>query len=182
MSSFPPQGPPPQGPPPGPPGGYGPPPGQPAPGYGAPPQPGYGAAPGYGPQPAYGAPPGGGSNGLAIGALVCGIIALISFWTIFGGIVFGLIALILGIMGRKKANENGVGGGMAIAGLVMGILGLLGGLLFGAFTVWFVSSVDQQLQEEFGTGFGDLIEDSTLCSQGDQAACDRLGVPNPLEQ
>lgn len=181
MSSFPPSGPPPQGPPPGPPGGYGPGPGQPPPGYGPPPQPGYGAAPGYGPQP-YGAPPGGGSNGLAIGALVVGIIGLITVWVPFLGIVLGLVALVLGIVGRKKANETGVGGGMAIAGLIMGVLAILGGILWIVFVAALFNAADQQLQEDFGSGFGDIFEDSQLCSQGDQDACDRLGIPNPQEQ
>jgi uncharacterized protein DUF4190 len=107
----------------GPPGG-GPPPG---PG-GLPPQGGGmpGGPPGGGFQ---GGPPqrqGGGQNGLAIGSLVCGILGLLlAICTGFGGLL-GIVAIVLGVIGRKQIKESGGGStAMATAGLVLGILAIV---------------------------------------------------------
>lgn len=82
---------------------------------------------GYGyPPPAYPPPlverPG---SGMAIGALVCGILAILSCWTIVGGILLGVIGAILGVIalfgisaGRRK------GGGMAVTGIILSLLGI----------------------------------------------------------
>lgn len=100
------------------------------PGYGAPGQqpgqPGYGAPPSGG----YGAPPPGSGaaprNGLGIAALVLGLLALLSSWTVVGGIVFGLLAIVLGVIGRGRAKRGEANnGGLALAGIILGALGLL---------------------------------------------------------
>lgn len=96
--------------------------------YGAPPpgQPAYGQ-PAYG-QPAYGQPGPGGAprNGLGVAALVLGILALLTSITIVGGIVLGLIALILGVLGRGRAKRREANnGGMALAGIILGVLGIV---------------------------------------------------------
>jgi hypothetical protein len=65
------------------------------------------------------------SSGLAIASMVCGIIAVISCY--FGGI-FGIPAVICGHLALSKIQQCPVpmtGRGMAIAGLVMGYLGIL---------------------------------------------------------
>ena len=104
-----------------PPSGFGPPPAQ---GYG---MTGYGAPGGY--PPGYGAPPSG-SNGLAIAALITGILALVTFWLCGLGILFGIAALVTGILGIKRANQlpGQPQKGLAIAGLVTGILGIVLGI------------------------------------------------------
>ena len=132
---------------PGPPGQYGQP-GQPAYGQGYPPpgapygQPypqypaqypqGSPGAPGYGP---YGGYPGyqqqqPASRGLAIGALVCGLIALVSFCIPLLPVVLGFAALTLGAMAIGRIRQGRASGrGMAVAGLVTGTLGLIAGIL-----------------------------------------------------
>jgi Domain of unknown function (DUF4190) len=113
---------------------YGPPTGPP-PGYGSPMGPGYGQPPGPPPGYAspmgagYGYPPGGPqyayvpvrrTNGLAIASLVCSIVWL-------GG-VGSLLAVIFGFIARsqiKRAEDHQQGNGLALAGIILGFLGLV---------------------------------------------------------
>jgi hypothetical protein len=89
---------------------YSPPPGQPY--YGPQhPYPSYGAP--YAPYPAAAS-----TNGLAIASLVCGV----------GGFVIGLSfipAIVLGHIARRQIRQTGQqGGGMALAGLIIGYVGV----------------------------------------------------------
>ncbi|MEI7915588.1 MAG: DUF4190 domain-containing protein [Mycobacteriaceae bacterium] len=106
--------------PPGPyPGGY---PGGPYPGGYPPPMP-YGD---YTPAP---------RNGLGIGALVTAIVALVSSFSIIGGIVLGLVAVVLGFLGRARVKRGEAdNGGVALAGIVLGVVAVIAGLSFIA--VW----------------------------------------------
>jgi hypothetical protein len=66
------------------------------------------------------------TSGAAIASLICGILLCIPVLT-------QLLAIILGFVGIKSAGRPGVSGkGMAITGLVLGLLGLLGWAGFGA--------------------------------------------------
>lgn len=83
--------------------------------------------------------PGGGppsqqrSNGLAIAALVCGIIALLLSWIPFVNVlalVLGIAAVATGIGGIRRTRTPGVGQkGLAVGGLVTGIIAILLSLL-----------------------------------------------------
>jgi hypothetical protein len=89
-----------------------------APGY---PQAGY-AQPGYpvSQQPAYGYAPAPPNNGMAIGSLVSSIVGMVMV-----PIIGSIIGVVLGHMARKAIRERGEGGdGMAVAGLVVGYVGL----------------------------------------------------------
>lgn len=117
-----------------PPGGYGQ--NQPPAGYGR-----YPAelGPGYGQSPGYGAPPP--RNGFGVAALVLGLLALVLSWTIIGGIVFGILALIFGLLGRARAKRGeATNGGLSIAGVVLGIIGLLIAIGLVAFLVSILNS------------------------------------------
>ncbi len=175
--SYPPQGPPPgQQPPQS--GGY--PPGDgypPADSYppadkypstgGYPPPAGYPQQPGYGGQqygsPAYAPPPGyqpqRSSNGLAIAALILGILALLSCWTVVGGIVFGLVAIVLGLFGVRRSRTTNSGSGMAIGGVILGVLGLLAAVALIVFGVSMFNKV----------GGGDYVS-CVNDANGDQSA------------
>jgi uncharacterized membrane protein len=88
----------------------------------------YGQQP-YGQQP-YGQQPIKPSSGLAIGALVCGILALLSSWTIIGGIVFGIVAAVLGFIAVNKVNKGTASGkGMGLTGAILGILGIIAAVI-----------------------------------------------------
>ncbi len=94
-------------------------------GYGSPP-------PGYPGQPlGYGRPPA--RNGLAITSLVLGILALVTCWLTFPGIILGILAVIFGGVALARARTDRVSNkGMAIAGLITGVVGAVIGtvLLF----------------------------------------------------
>jgi len=80
----------------------------------------------YGNQQYGGQPPAKRGKGLAIAALVLGILALLSSITIIGGILLGLLAVILGIVAAAKAKKGTGGGrGLAITGIVLGVLGIV---------------------------------------------------------
>ena len=95
-------------------------------GYAPPPSPG-----GYAPPPAYYPPMQESPSGLAITALVTGILGLLLSWmSCFCppiGLALGLPALITGIMGLRQVDRepHHTGRGMAIAGIVLGSLTLL---------------------------------------------------------
>jgi len=81
---------------------------------------------GYGQGLSYGAPPARPRNGFGIAALVLGLLALVLFWTIIGGIIFGILALIFGLIGRTRAKRGeSTNGGLALAGVILGVIGAL---------------------------------------------------------
>jgi hypothetical protein len=87
------------------------------------PQPQYGqpqyGQPQYGqPQYGYGAPPPPrGTNGMSIASMVLGILWI--YW------IGSILALIFGYVARRQIRESGqVGGGMAVAGIVLGWIGV----------------------------------------------------------
>lgn len=99
--------------PPGPQGQYG--------GYPPPPMP-------YGEYP--GAPPVL-RNGLGVAALVVAIIGLLGSFSVAGGIVLGIAAVILGFLGRNRVRRGEAdNGGVALAGIVLGVLAIIAGLFF----------------------------------------------------
>lgn len=97
------------------------------------PQPGYNA---YGPNP-YGyapMPPGPQSNGIALAAMITGIVSalllLMSFMFLFVSVPFsfvgGIAAIILGFIGMGQTKRTGQNGyGMAVAGVLTGAVNLL---------------------------------------------------------
>ena len=79
-------------------------------------------------------------NGLGITALVLGILSIVPGFFYFG-VVLGIIAAVLGFLGlqrvkRGEANNRGV----AIGGIVTGVIGFLAAAAFTAITVVFVQS------------------------------------------
>ncbi len=66
-------------------------------------------------------------KGLGIASMVCGIVAVVFCWTIYLGIICGIVALVLGIIALVKKAE---GKGMSIAGVVTGAIGLVISVVF----------------------------------------------------
>ena len=106
------------------------------PGYGYPPVPPagppgqwYGAPPAYGQYP-YAAPPQR-TNGLAIASMVLGILWI--WW------IGSILALVFGYIARNQIKKRGDGGGgMALAGIILGWIGV--GILVLAVVVGFAST------------------------------------------
>jgi hypothetical protein len=68
-------------------------------------------------QDVYAAP----DNGTGLWSMILGIVGLL-----FGGLLLGIPAIILGLNGRKKAAAgSATNGGQALAGLVLGIISTL---------------------------------------------------------
>ncbi|MFJ4831843.1 DUF4190 domain-containing protein [Streptomyces sp. NPDC088747] len=59
------------------------------------------------------------TNGLAIASLVCGIIGVFLF-----NVILGPLAIVLGVVGMRQAGVKG-GGGMAKAGVILGVVDLI---------------------------------------------------------
>lgn len=124
-------------------------------------------------------------NGLGIASLVLAIIALVSVWSVAGGIILGLVAMVIGFVGwgRVKRGEAN-NGGVAIAGIVLGALAVIAGLAFIA--VWLA------LWKDVGGGDyidcmqkagSDHIKQQQCADQFRENVQDRLSVtltPSPL--
>ncbi|MGC4016668.1 MAG: GYF domain-containing protein [Luteolibacter sp.] len=79
------------------------------------------------------------SQGMAIGSMVCGILALLTccLWCLSGPLA--IVAVVLGHLAIGKANAEPAqfgGKGMAKAGLITGYLAILATLLFTICSVW----------------------------------------------
>jgi hypothetical protein len=89
---------------------------------------GYAYPQGYG----YTAPQAG--NGMAVAALVLGIVSVVLSWVPFFDWVLAALAIIFGAVGISTANKRmGAGKGMAVAGMILGIITIALGVVF---VVW----------------------------------------------
>jgi hypothetical protein len=84
------------------------------------------------PPPYYGyPPPTGPRNGLGATSLALAITALLVVWSVVGGIILGLTAVVTGFLARgrvKRGTANN--GGVATAGIVLGALAVIVGVVF----------------------------------------------------
>ena len=66
------------------------------------------------------------SNPFSIVAIVCGIIATIGAFIpgiTYAAWIIGVIGIVFGSLGMKRAKETNTGHGLSVAGLVLGIIG-----------------------------------------------------------
>ncbi|KUI12004.1 hypothetical protein AU193_02555 [Mycobacterium sp. GA-1285] len=139
-------------------------------------QPQYGAYPGgYPPPPsqgyAYPPPASAPKNGIGIAALVVAIIALLS---VFGGVVLGVVAVILGFIGWGRAKRGeATNGGVAVAGIVLGFLSIIEAIVVIWLAVWGFNEVggsdyidcvsragnDQEAVQQCADEFQNRVED-----------------------
>ncbi|MCS0636543.1 DUF4190 domain-containing protein [Streptomyces sp. LP05-1] len=134
-------------------------------GFGGPGHPGYPAYPAAGgyPQPGWGNQASGWgnqtNNGMGTAALVLGIISVVGFCLYGFNILLGILALIFGIVGRKRVNRGEANNGsMATAGIVLGAVGIVIGTVILSLIVWAVVQGDRN---GTGTTVGDDSSYST---------------------
>ncbi len=108
------------------------------------PPPPYGApigAPAYTPAP----PPQG--NGIAVAAMVLGILSILLCFAWFISPIIALLAIIFGALGLGKAKKiGGRGKGMALAGLITGIVGMVIGIFILVIAVLLVKTVGDSFE------------------------------------
>lgn len=66
------------------------------------------------------------SNGMAVAALVCGILGIIGSFipvVMYFTAVLAVLGIVFGVKGKKIAAASNSGKGLATAGLVLGIIG-----------------------------------------------------------
>ncbi|HPX37937.1 MAG TPA: DUF4190 domain-containing protein [Mycobacterium sp.] len=70
-------------------------------------------------------------NGLGVAALVVAIIGLLGSFSVAGGVILGIVAVILGFLGRNRVRRGEANnGGVALAGIILGVLSIIAGLVF----------------------------------------------------
>lgn len=121
------------------------------------------------------APGGQKTSGLAIGALVCGIVACCIPLI---GLLIGIVAVILGILAMKQINANPAafkGKGMAIAGLVCGGVAIVVWLIYVILFGFAFSAIQHCLQNPNAAE----CKDSRTSSSPDHASGSGLFVALP---
>jgi hypothetical protein len=79
-----------------------------------------------------------GRNGAGTAALVLGIIAVVLCWTVIGGIVLGILAVVFGFVGRGRVKRGEADNRRSTtAGIITGIVGIVlaGGLIALGFSI-----------------------------------------------
>lgn len=118
---------------------------------------------GYYPPPPYsGFPPAPapGSNGLGIGALITGILAVLTSWTVVGGLGLGIVAAVIGLAGRRGEATNGAA---AVVGTLLGITAAaLSGVLLAVLILVFETG---WLNEDYQHCLGEHNGMSQYCDQ-----------------
>ncbi|WP_181766885.1 DUF4190 domain-containing protein [Streptomyces albidus (ex Kaewkla and Franco 2022)] len=92
-----------------------------------------------------GAPSGPPRNGFGVAALTLGLIGAVLFWTILGGLLLGLLAVIFGILGfRRGKRGQATNGTLAVVGAVIGGLALVASGVVLAIGISVLSSGDYE--------------------------------------
>lgn len=84
-------------------------------------------------------------NGMAIAALVLGIIGLVTSFVFIGG-ALGIVGLILGIVSLRTSKRTGSGRGMAIGGIVTSILAIIATIALIIASVWVINKAQNCTQ------------------------------------
>jgi hypothetical protein len=135
------------------------------------------------PQPA----PAKASNGLATAGFVLGLIGFLgSFIPVINvvGIVIGVVGAILAAVGLVKSKKVGAGQGLAMAGLILGVLALIIGIVV---NVAFASAVSSSVDDVTGEVPANTTDDAAADdATTDAAAAEHAGagtsrsIPAPL--
>ncbi len=89
-------------------------------------------------------------NGLATASMILGIISLALFWTVWLGLIVGVVAIILAIVAKNqiKADPSMAGSaGQAKGGMIMGIVGVALAIVMIIIGVLFMSAVASEFED-----------------------------------
>lgn len=108
-------------------------------------------------------------NGLGVAALVLGLLAVLSSITVVGGIVLGIAAIVLGVLARARVKRREAdNGGVALAGLLLGILGIVLSAALLAFSVSIFNS-------DSGQKYKDCLSNAGSDRAAAQVCADQFG-------
>ncbi|MGB7238735.1 MAG: DUF4190 domain-containing protein [Rhodococcus sp. (in: high G+C Gram-positive bacteria)] len=111
-------------------------------------------------------PPAAPKNTLGIIALVLAILGILTSWTIVGGVVLGLLAIVLGIMGRSNYKKGtATNGTVSLMSIILGVLAILLSIALIVFGVGLFNSIG-------GKDYLDCINDAGN-SQSARDDCNR---------
>jgi len=96
-------------------------------------------------------PPAPATRGLAVAALVVGIVGVVMSFTVVFGFVLGATAIVLGAIAIGRARTGAGGKGMGVAGLVLGGVAIV----FSVLMIVFVANL--------GNTFDDRISNIQFC-------------------
>ncbi|MEV8534220.1 DUF4190 domain-containing protein [Streptomyces sp. NPDC051211] len=120
---------------------------------------GYPAGSGY---PAYAVPM---RNGFGVTALVLGIISVALFCTSFFAVALGVTAVIFGVLGRGRAARGEAdNGGVALAGIILGAVGIVVGTLLLA--LLFADMADDDGDRDGGSEYDPPTSTSQVLHRG----------------
>jgi Domain of unknown function (DUF4190)/GYF domain 2 len=100
-------------------------------------------------QPRHTGPPS--NSGMAIASMVLGILSIVLFFTHIFALIMGLLAVIFGHVSRghiRRAQGRLAGGGMALAGLITGYIGLLIVIIVITLAALFFTTVINEAQKD----------------------------------
>lgn len=119
-----------------------------------------------------------GSNGIAVAALILGILSLFAY---LGSLVLGILAVIFGFIGlRKAAALGGQKRGMALAGIILGFIGLAISFLWIYFSFWGINVAMQSAHTQ-ATDASRKAEANSVMTAIEMYRGDNKGKPLPSD-
>jgi Na+-driven multidrug efflux pump len=122
------------------------------------------------PQPysGFAPPPTGPRNGLGTAALALAIVGLLFCWTVAGGVILGLCAVIIGSVGQGRVKRGeATNSGVAIGGIVLGFLAIIVSLVFIPIWIGVFDAVG-------GTGYVDCLSKAGSDDKAIQQCADQF--------
>lgn len=117
-------------------------------------------------------------NGLGVAALITGILGLFGSCSVVFGVLLGIVAIILGIVGRSRVkNGQANNGGIATAGIVLGVLAIVVSI---AWVAWVFKGADvPQFFDCLSKAGQDQVQTELCTSDFEDRVAELFGQPAP---
>jgi hypothetical protein len=126
----------------------------------------------YGGYPAYGAPAPSTTNALAITGFVLAVLGLLGCWipgVNFFAVVLGVAGLVLGIVGLLQVKKGKSGKGLALSAIVVGALAIVGSIIAWVVLAQWIDSVSTDYEESLAQLEEDLGDTSAVLPEDEPA-------------